>query len=226
MPTFLQHALCLTVYECKGLEFEDVVLFNFFNDAPDALLDQWKLLNLLEVEKRPKASDPDLVDLDFPEEETTTNEEIHATGEYEDRIFFSGRTRGDFLKDFGSLCTDLKQLYVCVTRPKKRLIIYDEDASRREAVLKYWQKLDAVEVITQDKLASEEGLTEEHRQLFERPEGQQKGWRIQGVKMFKRRFYEQAMKCFEHSGDAELKQRALAYSLAEEASKLQAEADA
>jgi len=27
----LQHALCLTIYEAKGLEFNDVILFNFFS---------------------------------------------------------------------------------------------------------------------------------------------------------------------------------------------------
>ena len=36
--------LCLTVYEAKGLEFDDVVLYNFFNCGQD---DQrnWKILN-------------------------------------------------------------------------------------------------------------------------------------------------------------------------------------
>ena len=48
------------------------------------------------------------------------------------------------------MCTELKQLYVCITRPKKRLIIYDEDASAREILLKYWEKLDAVDIITED----------------------------------------------------------------------------
>ena len=35
--------LCLTVYECKGLEFDEVILFNFFQDSK--CLNQWKLLN-------------------------------------------------------------------------------------------------------------------------------------------------------------------------------------
>ena len=30
IPSMLQHALCLTIYEAKGLEFNDVILFNFF----------------------------------------------------------------------------------------------------------------------------------------------------------------------------------------------------
>jgi hypothetical protein len=45
----LQHALCLTVYEAKGLEFEDVIVFNFFNDSQ--VKDQWKLLNFIEIEQ-------------------------------------------------------------------------------------------------------------------------------------------------------------------------------
>ena len=31
----LKHALVLTIYEAKGLEFNDVLLYNFFNDATD-----------------------------------------------------------------------------------------------------------------------------------------------------------------------------------------------
>ena len=43
MPEFMRDMLCLTVYEAKGLEFDDVILFNFFRDSKcDS---QWKLLN-------------------------------------------------------------------------------------------------------------------------------------------------------------------------------------
>jgi len=96
----LQHALCLTVYECKGLEFEDVILYNFFNDAPDNIREQWKLINYLQIEKKAekvKALDLDeamqsLDDLNFEnqkEEETTNTEKDGTAGEYEyaDRIF-------------------------------------------------------------------------------------------------------------------------------------------
>lgn len=31
----LKNALILTIYEAKGLEFNDVILYNFFNDATD-----------------------------------------------------------------------------------------------------------------------------------------------------------------------------------------------
>lgn len=41
--------------------------------------------------------------------------------------------------------------------------------------------------------------------------------------MFKRRYYEQAIKCFEHSGDEDFKKRSIAYNLAEEGSKAMSE---
>lgn len=43
----LQHALCLTIYEAKGLEFNDVILFNFFTETKCA--DRWNLLKFLKV---------------------------------------------------------------------------------------------------------------------------------------------------------------------------------
>jgi hypothetical protein len=42
---------------------------------------------------------------------------------------------------------------VCITRPKKRLIIYDEDPSTRDIILKYWQRLGAVDIITEDMIS-------------------------------------------------------------------------
>jgi DNA helicase IV len=40
--------LCLTVYEAKGLEFDDVILYNFFH-LGDVQKSQWKLLNDIEL---------------------------------------------------------------------------------------------------------------------------------------------------------------------------------
>ncbi len=50
VPEFLANMLCLTVYEAKGLEFDDVFLFNFFSgENIDA--SQWKLLNEIGIEE-------------------------------------------------------------------------------------------------------------------------------------------------------------------------------
>lgn len=38
----MRAALVLTVFECKGLEFDDVFLFNFFEDSPAAA--EWRVV--------------------------------------------------------------------------------------------------------------------------------------------------------------------------------------
>jgi len=40
------NALVLTVEECKGLEYNDVVVYNFFNPA---LKDKWKILKYIDL---------------------------------------------------------------------------------------------------------------------------------------------------------------------------------
>jgi hypothetical protein len=44
LPEIFKNMLCLSVYEAKGLEFDDVILYNFFHlgDVSNAA---WKLLN-------------------------------------------------------------------------------------------------------------------------------------------------------------------------------------
>ena len=48
LPEILKHALCLTIYEAKGLEFDDVILYNFFSGS---IADNqiWSLLGSLEI---------------------------------------------------------------------------------------------------------------------------------------------------------------------------------
>jgi hypothetical protein len=156
-------------------------------------------------------------------------------------------------REYAALCSELKQLYVCVTRPKKRLIIYDQDSDtgneNRDEILKFWIHVGAVEVVSEtmikQAMVNKEAMSEEERQIFakiaegqphlnvlhneqeaaEEREKKKKGWKLQGITMFKRRFYEQAIKCFSNAGEEELKKRAEAYSFAEKGSKLMGEAD-
>ena len=59
--------LCLTVYEAKGLEFDDVILFNFFAMG-EIRSSQWKLLNSVSEEESCRQYLPDWI-LDLDEEE-------------------------------------------------------------------------------------------------------------------------------------------------------------
>lgn len=54
-------------------------------------------------------------------------------------------TKNNELKAFDKvshslLCSELKQLYTAVTRPKKRLIIFDSNTLKREKIENYWMK--------------------------------------------------------------------------------------
>ena len=63
-------------------------------------------------------------------------------------------------RKYALLCIDLKYLYVAITRPKKRLIIYDTDAGKRAPIQRIWETLELVTVlngtmIEQDRVPEE-----------------------------------------------------------------------
>jgi hypothetical protein len=50
-------------------------------------------------------------------------------------------------------------------------------------------------------------------------------WRLQGIKLFKKKYYDAAIKCFENSSDAELVLRCKAYKEADAGALKQSSAD-
>jgi len=55
--------LCLSVYEAKGLEFDDVILFNFFADSQCA--SQWKLLMDVDISTKKVRKEQEFKFIDF-----------------------------------------------------------------------------------------------------------------------------------------------------------------
>jgi superfamily I DNA/RNA helicase len=133
LPIFLKQALCLTVYEAKGLEFDDVILYNFFCDSEAT--GQYRILKDLEIHtgKRRKIkieTDLTINELDlreFKKRMKKLEEEAKMMdGEEEDEDLIEeynyltiDRDTSDILRNFSLLCNDLKHLYVSVTRPIK-----------------------------------------------------------------------------------------------------------
>ena len=54
--------------------------------------------------------------------------------------------RDDIDRSFGLLCVEMKQLYVSITRPKKRLIIYDANMKGKRGIYDYWINQEVAEV--------------------------------------------------------------------------------
>ncbi|CAG8502109.1 4772_t:CDS:10 [Ambispora gerdemannii] len=157
--------LIMTVYEAKGMEFNDVLLYNFFTDSPGG--QKWRLiLSALDnqSERVPKFS-----------------HEKHYM-----------------------LSSELKHLYVAVTRARRHIWIFDEKNERIEPICKYWEHHGLVKVIQNEdeiifpELAKQSSPAE---------------WNREGKKYFELRQYNQAIFCFKKGKNPESRRLAKAYYL-------------
>lgn len=121
LPPFLRRAgnLVITIPESKGLEFDDVVLFNFWSDS--VAQKEWMALeNYLEDVQRARETSSSQ---DIPVDEYTNifPTEVAVSGGIVSRPLSE-----DFTADSIRLLEgELKQLYVALTRSKKRTAVFD-----------------------------------------------------------------------------------------------------
>ncbi|WCJ17640.1 P-loop containing nucleoside triphosphate hydrolases superfamily protein [Euphorbia peplus] len=154
-----KQALVLTIVECKGLEFQDVLLYNFFGTS--LLRNKWRVL-------------------------------YEYMGEQCLLDASTGQSFPSFNPSkFNSLCSELKQLYVAVTRTRQRLWICENSEEFSKPMFDYWRKKGLVQVRKlDDSLATS-------MQVVSSPEE----WKSQGYKLLHERNYEMATMCFERAGD-------------------------
>ncbi|XP_026447497.1 TPR and ankyrin repeat-containing protein 1-like [Papaver somniferum] len=152
-------ALVLTILECKGLEFQDVLLYNYFGTTP--LKNKWRLVYEYMMEcKLPMSNEQK----SFPSFSQTKHK---------------------------MLCSELKQLYVSVTRTRQRLWICENEGEFSKPIFDYWKKLCLVQVRKVDEsfaramqVASSEA-----------------DWSSRGIKLFNEGNFEMAAMCFERAQD-------------------------
>ncbi len=144
IPDIFRNMLCLTVYEAKGLEFDDVILYNFFH-LGDVQKSQWKLLNDVELTSVRKIKySNDVLEFDALDAEKFSQfqkdikrqerEEEGTEYESEQGITLKKQRSEEVYKKFSMLCVEMKFLYVAITRPKRRLIIYDDAVEGRRPI--------------------------------------------------------------------------------------------
>ncbi|KAL8483086.1 hypothetical protein ACS0TY_025947 [Phlomoides rotata] len=158
----------LTIVECKGLEFQDVLLYNFFGSSP--LSNQWRVVYEFLKEK-------DLLDSDSPRSFPNFSQSRHNI-----------------------LCSELKQLYVAITRAKQRLWICENNAELSKPMLDYWKSLCLVQVRKID-----DSLAKSMKRASSPEE-----WKSQGIKLFQVKNYEMAIMCFDKAGEQTWLKRAKA----------------
>ncbi|XP_057496549.1 uncharacterized protein LOC130781371 isoform X2 [Actinidia eriantha] len=162
-----KQALVLTIVECKGLEFQDVLLYNFFGSSP--LKTQWRVIYEFIKEQ-------DLLDAtikSFP----NFNEARHNV-----------------------LCSELKQLYVAITRTRQRLWICEDVEEFSKPMFEYWKKSGLVQVKQLDDSLAQA------MQVASSPEE----WKARGIKLFHENNYVPAMVCFEKANEPLWEKRAKA----------------
>ncbi|RAL48322.1 hypothetical protein DM860_005746 [Cuscuta australis] len=174
-----KQALILTIVECKGLEFQDVLLYNFFGTSP--LRSQWRVV--YEFMKH-----HDLLDSRFSQSFPCFTEARHTI-----------------------MCSELKQLYVAVTRTRQRLWICERVEELSKPMFDYWMKLGLVEVRDVDESLAQA------MHLASTPEQ----WKSRGLKLLWEKNYEMAIMCFERAGEKTLEKQAKASSLRETAYRMQ-----
>ncbi|KAK9932148.1 hypothetical protein M0R45_019396 [Rubus argutus] len=166
-----KHALVLTIVECKGLEFQDVLLYNFFGSSP--LKNQWRVIYDYMKEQ-------DLLDSTLPKKFPSFNEAKHNI-----------------------LCSELKQLYVAVTRTRQRLWICETVEEISKPMFNYWKKKCLVQVRQLD-----DSLAQAMQVASSAEE-----WKSRGIKLYRENNYEMATMCFERAGDTYWEQRSKAAGL-------------
>ena len=157
LPLELQRGLVLTVEESKGLEFDDVCVYNFCFDSPARR--EWRVLNTLALE--PGAPQPG---------------RGTAFDETQDRL----------------LCEELKQLYVALTRARKRCFLFDEDMDVRQPLFDYLHRCGVAE----NGLEQQQGATTTKAAVSTAAD-----WRARGQEFSNQQLFGAAERCFLHADD-------------------------
>ncbi|XP_075659796.1 uncharacterized protein LOC142629655 isoform X2 [Castanea sativa] len=168
-------ALVLTIVECKGLEFQDVLLYNFFSSS--SLKNEWRVIYKYMEEQ-------DLLDSTLPISFPSFNKAKHNV-----------------------LCSELKQLYVAITRTRQRLWISENSEDLCKPMFDYWKKKCLVQVRQLDDLLAQE------MQVSSSAEE----WKSRGFKLYLEHKFEFAITCFERAGDIYWQRRSKAEGLRENA---------
>jgi hypothetical protein len=221
VPAELRNCILLTLQESKGLEFENVLLFNHFtgNDAEKG----WRYIytrtdieerKLQGNEKADLENETDLFRRSKLELQKLVNEEEQklygfSTNASLDQISVQSQLEG--------LSADMKFLYVAITRAKKNLIIYDYAVPKsnnhvRIEFDKMCKKLDLVEIVTPSNVNqySEKYIADPNWKA-----AQQQLARDKGFCFLKQGEYASAERFFKASND----QRLIVYCKASEKAK-------
>lgn len=206
LPLFFKDFIVFTLVECKGLEYEHVLLYNFFEKSDCKL--GWKaILSSVQI-REPEAG------------ETTNNLsgifEIQSKDSQEQKMYkvdLSTIKLG--AKTLANLSHEFKLLYVAITRAKEGFLVYDEPCQNMKSTprVKFEEMIlscDACGIIGGQDIAKtpEEdkilGAEYYHVGGYEQGIVEKAAWREKGYSFMKAGLFSFANRCFVSSQDKKL----------------------
>ena len=175
-------ALVLTILQAKGMEFDDVILWNFFSTTPDP--SGWRSLQ-------------QCMNQDF----LGFNAAKHAT-----------------------LCSELKNLYVAITRARVRFLMLECSNETAEPFVKLINQhapLPLLEVTSVDA----PGFSDKIKELQPRKTNDPHRWRAIGEELMGQGIYDQACVCFHRANEPLREKNARAHVKESQAEKLDAKGE-
>ncbi|GAX84802.1 hypothetical protein CEUSTIGMA_g12223.t1 [Chlamydomonas eustigma] len=177
-----QRMLVLTVFECKGLEFQTVLVYNFLSSSK--LKNKWRLMyKLLKHMHR------------LPEDKSA----LYSCPDFDPTM--------DNL-----LCSELKQLYVLITRAKDCVLIWESDWQVSEPMRDFWSFQQLVDIKPMSL------ISEEVRAIMHRVSPPME-WAKRANEFFNDKQYAMAEFCFVRAGDDSNAKRCQAKALSFRAAK-------
>ena len=174
-------ALILTILESKGMEFDDVILWNFFSECPD----QAGLRSLQTLEEEPA-------------------------------IFDSKR--------HGGMCSELKNLYVAITRARVQLFIMESSETTATTILKFLCN-DTSGSLVHVTSPSHEDFAMRLEMLRPGTSLDTRQWSQRGAEFMQRGMYKDALGCFVKAKDKNGEQNAKGHQLEDTARRCNAQKD-
>ncbi|XP_068940545.1 TPR and ankyrin repeat-containing protein 1 [Petaurus breviceps papuanus] len=186
IPEELGLALVLTIYEAKGLEFDDVLLYNFFTDSE--AYKEWKIISSFtpSAENRNEENRP-LVEVSL--------ERPHVS---------PSRPQLLNMEAYKLLNGELKQLYTAITRARVNLWIFDENRDKRAPAFRYFIRRDLVQVVKTDENKDFDDS------MFVKTSTPEE-WVVQGDYYAKHQCWKVAAKCYQKGAAFDKEKLALAH---------------
>ncbi|KAH9510298.1 hypothetical protein Btru_042705 [Bulinus truncatus] len=198
LPEELRSAIALTIYESKGLEFDDVLLYNFFTCSK--VDKEWRVVtDFLEKLVKHLQKTNQLENLQLIDEDVLLKDKRPRALEFDSR-------------QHKLLDTELKQLYTAVTRARVNVWIFDEDPVKRAPMFEYFKALKLVQDMNEFNQNDQmKGFTKKST-----PEE----WKSKGEDYVKNKNYALAIDCFRKANEPLLEKIAKACLTQEEAKRL------